>query len=141
MEDLKGLERAAKDHKEAPERASPADLCYYWTMRGVYDSLRAKILTKDDARTAKCQAVAAYEQFATVLRNAMEAHKERERAIKVIGSTRAALHSEKTLEGKYRIALHGLSAVSGESITENVEVKWLESNEQENAGAEIQESC
>lgn len=136
MEDLKDLERAAKDHKEAPEHASPADLCYYWTMRGVYDSLRAKILTKDDAKTAKRQAVAAHEQFAAALGNAMEAHKERERAIKVIGSTRTALHSEKTLERKYRIALHGLSAVSGESITEKMEVKWLESTRQKDAASE-----
>lgn len=137
MADLKDLERAAKDHKEAPEHASPADLCYYWTMRGVYDSLRAKILTKDDAKTAKRQAVAAHEQFAAALRNAMETHKERERAIKVIGSTRTALHSEKTLEGKYRIALHGLSAVSGESITEKMEVKWLESFKQKPPEPEV----
>lgn len=140
MNSLDEIEKLARDHKPVPEASSPADLCFYWTMRGVYDSFRSKKLNRDEAKAAKGQAQIMHGTFSMALDGALNACREREKAIKVVGSLRTELHKAKTLDEKYRIALKAISAMTCETVTEKMEVKWLESNEQKNARAERQES-
>lgn len=136
MVDLSDIEKLAKDHKQCPETANPADLCYYWTMRNVYDGYRAKKVSVDDAKAAKRQAIIQHEQFSVVLSNALIVHKSREAAIHKIGDLRTALHSAGDLDSKYRIALKAITAMTGENVTEKMEAKWLESIQPENNHAE-----
>lgn len=133
MNDLVEIEKLAKDHKALKDTASPADLCFYWTMRSVYDCYRLKRLSNDDAKTAKRQAYMMHERFAVTLKNALSANVYREEAIRNMNCVASELHKLDNLEDKYRRALKAITAVTGESVTENVEVKWLESVRKKNA--------
>ncbi len=125
MDDLKDLEVRAKDHKSCPDSANPAEVCFYWTMRSVYDSLSAKRISRDDAKHAKQMALSVHSTLSDKLKNALQAHKEREAAILAIGSLRSSLHKADTIEEKYAIALKALSAVTGETLTEQMELEWI----------------
>ena len=129
MNGLVEIEKLAKDHKPLKDTASPADLCFYWTMRSVYDCYRLKRLSSEDAKTAKRQA------FTVTLKNALSANVYREEAIRNMSCVAAELHKADNLEDKYRRALKAITAVSGENVTESVEVKWLESPRKKNAKA------
>ena len=133
MADLRALEILAKDHKSIKDPTSPADLCFYWTMRSIYDCYKTKKLNTEEAKFAKNQAYAMHKQFTDTLKNALSAHVYREEAIRAMNSVGADLHKAETLEQKYRIALKAISAVSGEKVTENVEVKAIEKQSDEGA--------
>lgn len=135
MNDLVEIEKLAKDHKPLKETSSPADLCFYWTMRSVYDCYRLKRLSNEDAKTAKRQAYMMYERFTVTLKNALSANVYREEAIRNMNCVASELHKADNLEDKYRRALKAITAVSGENVTESVEVKWLESIREKNAKA------
>lgn len=132
MNDLIEIEKLAKDHKPIKETSSPADLCFYWTMRSVYDCYRLKRLSNEDAKTAKRQAYMMYERFTVTLKNALSANVYREEAIRNMSCVASELHKADNLEDKYRRALKAITAVSGENVTESVEVKWLESIRKKN---------
>lgn len=133
MNDLVEMEKLAKDHKPIKDTASPADLCFYWTMRSVYDCYRQKRLSTDEAKTAKRQAYMMHERFTVTLKNALGANVYREEAIRNMNCVASELHKLDNLEDKYRRALKAITAVTGENVTENVEVKWLESVRKKNA--------
>lgn len=135
MNDLIEIEKLAKDHKPLKETSSPADLCFYWTMRSVYDCYRLKRLSNEDAKTAKRQAYMMHERFTVTLKNALSANIYREEAIRNMSCVASELHKADNLEDKYRRALKAITAVSGENVTEIVEVKWLESIRKKNAKA------
>lgn len=137
MNSLDDIEKLAKDHKPVPEAFSPADLCFYWTMRGIYDSFRSKKLNRDEAKAAKGQAQIMHGTFSMTLDGALNACREREKAIKAVGSLRTELHKAKTLDEKYRIALKAISAMTGETVTEKMEVKWIESFKQKPPEPEV----
>lgn len=132
MEDLIDLEKLAKDHKPIKDTSSPADLCFYWTMRSVYDCYRLKRLSNEDAKTAKRQAYMMHERFTVTLKNALSANVYREEAIRNMSCVASELHKTDNLEDKYRRVLKAITAVSGENVTESVEVKWLESIREKN---------
>lgn len=136
MEDLLDLEKLAKDHKPLKDTANPADLCFYWTMRYVYDCYRLKRLNNDEAKTAKRQAYMMHERFTVTLKNALGANVYREEAIRNMNCVASELHKLDNLEDKYRRSLKAITAVTGESVTENVEVKWLESIKPKNTRTE-----
>ena len=123
---MKELELMARDHKQYPETTSLPDQCYYWTMRSIYDCYRAKKASVDEARAAKRQAVIQYARFSDALGIAEKSNAEREKNIRHIGSLRGDLHKAETLAEKYRIALKAISAMTGESVTEKVEIEWME---------------
>lgn len=135
MNDLVEIEKLAKDHKPINDTANPADLCFYWTMRSVYDCYRLKRLSNDDAKTAKRQAYMMHERFTVTLKNALSANIYREEAIRNMSCVASELHKADNLEDKYRRALKAITAVSGENVTESVEVKWLESIREKNTKA------
>lgn len=135
MNDLVEIEKLAKDHKPLKDTASPADLCFYWTMRSVYDCYRQKRLSTDEAKTAKRQAYMMHERFTVTLKNALGANAYREEAIRNTNCVASDLHKLDKLEDKYRRALKVITAVTGENVTENVEVKWLESTRKKNTKA------
>lgn len=135
MNDLVEIEKLAKDHKVLKDTSSPADLCFYWTMRSVYDCYRLKRLSNEDAKTAKRQAYMMHERFTVTLKNALSANVYREEAIRNMSCVASELHKADNLEDKYRMALKAITAVSGENVTESVEVKWLESTRKKNAKA------
>jgi len=137
MNDLVEMEKLAKDHKPIKDTASPADLCFYWTMRSVYDCYRQKRLSTDEAKTAKRQAYMMHERFTVTLKNALGANVYREEAIRNMNCVASDLHKLDNLEDKYRRALKAITAVSGENVTENVEVKWLESFKQKPPEPEV----
>lgn len=139
MEDLLDLEKLARDHKPIKETSSPADLCFYWTMRSVYDCYRLKRLSNEDAKTAKRQAYMMYERFTVTLKNALSANVYREEAIRNMNCVASELHKADNLEDKYRRALKAITAVSGENVTESVEVKWLESIRKKNTKAKSED--
>lgn len=72
----------------------------------------------------------AHERFALALHNALESHKYRESAVRCIGSIRTDLHKADTIEEKYMIALKVISALTGETVTEKTELRWIESKQQ-----------
>lgn len=133
MNDLVEIEKLAKDHKPLKDTASQADLCFYWTMRSVYDCYRLKRLSNEDAKTAKRQAYMMHERFTVTLKNALSANVYREEAIRNMSCVASELHKADNIEDKYRRALKAITAVSGENVTESVEVKWLESLRKKNA--------
>lgn len=135
MNDLIEIEKLARDHKPIKETSSPADLCFYWTMRSVYDCYRLKHLSNEDAKTAKRQAYMMHERFTVTLKNALSANIYREEAIRNMSCVASELHKADNLEDKYRRALKAITAVSGENVTESVEVKWLESPRKKNTKA------
>ena len=130
------LEKLAKDHKPCPETANPADLCYYWTMRSIYDGYRARKVSADEAKTAKRQAAAQHSFFSKSLENAFEACRFREDAVRKLGGFRTEIRKASDIENKYRIALKAITAMTGENVTENTEVKWIESVKQKDKRAE-----
>ena len=132
MSDLTELEKQAMNHKPCDDSANAADLCYYWTMRSVYDSLRVKKLSKDEAKDAKRKAISLHKDFTDYLSRAFGAYKYREDATRALSCVGAELHKADDLESKYRIALKAISAVTGEKVTENTEVRWIEVNRKEN---------
>ena len=129
MNDLVEIEKLAKDHKPLKDTASPADLCFYWTMRSIYDCYRTKKLNTDEAKSAKNQAYAMHKQFTDSLKNALSAHAYREEATRKMCCIGSELHKAETLEQKYRRALKAISAVTGEMVTEQTEIRWLEQEE------------
>lgn len=115
MEDLLDLEKLAKDHKPIKETTNPADLCYYWTIRNIYDAVRAKKLTVDEAKKAKAQAIRQHGEFSDAYNKYFDTVREWNENIRKTDGLRADLAKSESVSDALMIAVEIIKAMTGDT--------------------------
>lgn len=114
MEDLLDLEKLAKDHKPIKETTNPVDLCYYWTIRNIYDAVRAKKLTVDEAKKAKAQAIRQHGEFSDAYSKYFGTVREWNENIRKTDGLRADLAKSESVFDALMIAAEIIKAMTGD---------------------------
>ena len=123
---MESLERLAKNHEPCPEDASLPEQCFYWTMRAIYDSYRAKKVSKDEAKEAKRRAIRARDAMASALSRALEAYRWQQDNIRHIGGLRTAIAREEDERERLCLAICAIGAMTGDTVFVKTELRRLE---------------
>lgn len=114
MEDLLDIEKLAKGHNPIKETASHADLCYYWTIRNIYDAVRAKKLTIDEAKKAKEQAIRQHGEFSDAYSKYFGTVREWNENIRKTDGLRADLAKSESVTDALMISAEIIKAMTGD---------------------------
>lgn len=123
---LDDMERLARAKKPLPEFTRLPDSCYYWAMRQLYELLRLGKIDRESAGKEKRKLIRQYREFAAVYESSCAVYKEQQEHIRSIGILRTQLHRSKSVEEKLGIALQCISMMTGENVTEKMEIEWME---------------
>ena len=122
------IEKLAKEHKPCLESANPADVCYYWTIRNIYDAVRAKKLTIEEAKKAKAQAIRQHGEFSGAYSKYFGTVKEWNDSIRKTDGLRADLAKSESISAALMIAAEIIKATTGDA-TVIPEVRRIIENE------------
>lgn len=111
---IEDLEKLAREHKPCPDGANPADLCYYWTIRNIYDAVRAKKLTVDEAKKAKAQAIRQHGEFSDAYNKYFDTVREWNDNIRKTDGLRADLSKSESVSDALMIAAEIIKAMTGD---------------------------
>ena len=125
---IEELEKLAREHKPCPDGANPADVCYYWTIRNVYDAVRAKKLTIDEAKKAKAQAIRQHGEFGDAYSKYFDTVREWNENIRKTDILRADLAKSESVFDALSIAAEIIKATTGDA-TVIPEVRRIIENE------------
>ena len=111
---IEELEKLARDHKQCPNGANPADVCYYWTIRNIYDAVRAKKLTIDEAKNAKAQAIRQHGEFSDAYNKYFGTVREWNENIRKTDGLRADLAKSESVSDVLMITAEIIRAMTGD---------------------------
>lgn len=111
---IEDLEKLAREHKPCPDGANPVDLCYYWTIRNIYDAVRAKKLTVDEAKKAKAQAIRHHGEFSDAYSKYFGTVREWNENIRKTDGLRADLAKSESVFDALMIAAEIIKAMTGD---------------------------
>lgn len=120
------IEKLARDKKPLPQYSTLPDACYYQTIRGLWDGVRSGRISKDEAHAEKKRILRQYAEFRAAYENCCAVYRAQQDSIRRIGTLRTELHRAESTEDKLRIALRCISIMTGENVTEKMEIEKLE---------------
>ena len=120
------IERLAKDHEPMPKNTALPDACFYWTMRALYDSLRAGRITRDEAVQEKRHIVRQYMEFKAAFENQCRVFREEQERIRKSELLRTEITKSDSIAEKLRFAVEAIGAMTGDTVFMKTELAKLE---------------
>lgn len=120
------IEKLARDKKSLPQYSTLPDACYYQTIRSLWDGVRSGRICKEEAHAEKKRLLRQYAEYKASYEKCCAAYKEQQERIRRIGTLRTDLHRAESTEDKLRIAFRCISLMTGENVTEKMEIERLE---------------
>lgn len=120
------LERLAKNHDDLPRYTTLPDACYYWTMRALWDSLKAGRIDREDASAQKKHLLRQYYEFKAAYDNMCRNYREKQDNILRSDLLRTAVTKTDSLEEKLRFSIEAIGAMTGDKVFVRTELAKLE---------------
>lgn len=120
------LERLAKNHDALPRYTTLPDSCYYWTMRALWDSLKAGRIDREDASAQKKHLLRQYHEFRAAYDNMCRNYREKQDNILRSDLLRSAVSKSDSFTEKLRYAVEAIGVMTGDTVFVKTELAKLE---------------
>lgn len=120
------LERLAKNHDNLPRYTTLPDSCYYWTMRNLWDSLKAGHISREDASAEKKHLLRQYQEFKAAYDNMCRVYRQDQDNIRKSEMLRTAVTKADTITEKLQYAVQIVGAMTGDTVFVKTELEKLE---------------